>query len=133
MKAFYDQIEHLFGIRIEAYFPYIIGLIGLFFFFDLRHQIITLENQVAQVQMTQTMTGNLSKSDLIPLTQSINLANDRLNKVTAQTTALADNIPDIENELNLANQKLTYLENEKDGQSRPITPAAAENKSTPVH
>jgi multidrug resistance efflux pump len=133
MKAFFDQIEHLFGIRLEAYFPYIIAGISLFFFFNLKQQISSLQAQVAQVEGAQNMTSSLSKSDLVPLTQSINLANDRLARVQAETTAIAAQLPDLESGLSLANQKLTYLENQKDGKGAPTSPAAAENKPAPLH
>ncbi len=133
MKAFFDQIEHLLGIRLDAVFPYIAGIVALLFFFSLKHDISVLQTQVNQVQASLSMTGGVSKSDIAPLVQGVNFSNESVRKISSQTAYIIDRLPELENSVSLANQKLTFIENARNGTAAAIDPATAASKPAPLH
>ncbi len=113
MKSLFDQFERLFGVRIDHLFPYAIAIVALFMFFSLKHQIASLSAEIEDVRATQNSVSSLSRSDLAPIQASVSQANTGINKLLGQSAMLTEHMPVVENAIDLANQKLTFLENQK--------------------
>jgi prefoldin subunit 5 len=91
----------------------IVCAIAVFMFLSLHSEMKRLEQEIADVQRSQNNISTLSRSDLTPITVGLFQANTSLKQLSAQSAILADKIPAMENELNLANQKLTFIESSK--------------------
>ena len=115
MKNLFDQFERMFGVRIDTVFPVIVCAIGVFMFISLRGQVADLQREIGDIQHAQNSISTLSRSDLMPITTGLGQANAQLKQLNAQSAVLAEKIPAIENDLDLANQKLTFLQNPKAG------------------
>ncbi len=113
MKTFFDQFERLFGLRIDHIFPLIIAFVAVMFFLNLKHQISALSAEVGDLRAAQNSVSSLGRSDIVPIITAVNHTNDQVTRLAAQSQMIADRLPEIENQVSLSNQKLTYLVNEK--------------------